>query len=317
MASQGSQFQCRLDSAYDLGVLLSVLQLREKDQKDQRIYCEASPRGLKFTAQSVAKDVAVFAWMFTEAFREYSFTGQNEIHLKLPVAPLLSCLQIFTDRAALVMRYPSGPADELHFQLEEDGAVTECCLRTFVLDEPPAPISAFFAPGDPQSMLRPSQPESWHHALSEFSDLDAPDVALQIVIRSTSPAQGRVVLRAQTLNSDAEVEMPMDGLDQLEIPQELASSGDTVYKYLLNSVLSSCLRAAKEAKAVKVRFNRAGVMSNQFILRGRGQKDLFCEALVCPLAAVNRGPNSKFQDDVDESAGQRVGWNPYAESVGF
>mmetsp|Transcript_51050 Transcript_51050/g.89147 ORF Transcript_51050/g.89147 Transcript_51050/m.89147 type:complete len:376 (+) Transcript_51050:60-1187(+) len=285
--------ECRLDSAHDLAALLSALQLRERDQKDQRVYCEASSRGLKFTAQSIAKDVAVLGWIFSEAFREYRFASEYEdLHLKLPVAPLLSCLQIFSDRAALVLSYPSGPADELRFTLEEEGATTECCLRTMVLDEAPAPINSFFAPGDLLSVFRPMQPEGWYQALSEFQDLDAPDVALQISLYSgmaPGAAPGivpsrKVVLRAQTLTSDAEVEVPQSSLDELEVPSELAVNGVVTHRYLLTSVLASCLRAAKDAKAVKVRFNRGGVMSNQFILRGRGHRDLFCESLVCPLA---------------------------------
>jgi hypothetical protein len=318
----GPQLQCRLDSAHDLAALLAVLQLREKDQKDQRVWCEASSRGLKFTAQSNAKDVSVHAWMFSDAFREYSFWGQpQEIHLKLPVLPLLNCLQIFTERAKLVLRYPSGPSDELRFSLEEDGAVTECCIRTLVLDEGPAP-TAFFAPGDPFCLLRPSQPEAWHQALSEFSDLDAPDVALQIALRSRGQNQGGLVIRAQTVTSDAEVEVPMDRFEELDVPQDISPSGEVVHKYHVTSVLASCMRAAKDAKAVKVRFNKSGVMSNQFILRGRGQKDLFCEALVCPLAEARSLGNVKRYQDVDDD----FACNPYAgapmpgmmqESTGF
>jgi hypothetical protein len=290
MGSQNPHLECRLESAHDLAALLAVLQLKEKDQKDQRVYCEATRRGLKFTAQSAAKDVAVLAWMFSDAFREYSFSGEQEMHLKIPVAPLLACLQIFSDKAALVLKYPSGPSDELRFVLEEDGATTECCLRTLVLDEAPAPMSSFFAPGDPLCMFRLAQPEAWHHALAEFGEIDMPDATLQIALHSgQGQAPRSVVLRAQTLMSDAEVEIPKESVDELHVPPEFAASGDIVHRYHVGSVLSSCLRAAKDAKAVKVRFNRNGAMSNQFILRGRGQRDLFCEALVSPLAEFNQG----------------------------
>jgi len=298
-----------------LAALLAVLQLKDKEQKDQRVYCEASSRGLKFTAQSAAKDVAVLAWMFSDAFKEYSYSGQQDIHLKLPVAPLLNCLQIFSDRAALSLRYPSGPSDELRFMLEEDGATTECCLRTLVLDEAPAPMSSFFAPGDPLSMFRPSQPEAWHHALSEFLDLDAPDVALQIALRASGlGTPGNVALRAQTLTSDAEVEIPQESLDEVDVPQEIAANGEVMHRYHVSSVLGSCLRAAKDAKAVKVRFNRAGVMSNQFILRGRGQRDLFCEALVSPLAEVNWSGGVDHDAHMDErlGVGASACGDPYA-----
>jgi len=302
-----ASLECRLDSAHDLAALLAVLQLKDKEQKDQRVYCEASSRGLKFAAQSSAKDVAVVAWMFSDAFKQYSFSGQQDIHLKIPVAPLLNCLHIFSERSALILRYPSGPSDELRFLLEEDDATTECCLRTLVLDDAPEPMNSFFAPGDSLSMFRPVQPEVWHHALSEFQDLDSPDVAMQIALRTGGTAVGSVVLHAQTLTSDAEVELPQGSLAELNVPQEISRRGEVAYRYLLSSVLGCCMRAARDATAVKVRFNSQGVMSNQFILRGRGQRDFFCEALVSPLAEVGRIPQMDAEGDdgmcVSASAG--------------
>ncbi|CAJ1377445.1 unnamed protein product [Effrenium voratum] len=67
---------------------------------------KASQNGLKFTAQSAGKDVAVQGWIFKDAFAEYKFdgAGHEHLHMKLPVAPLLSCLTIFSERAALTMR---------------------------------------------------------------------------------------------------------------------------------------------------------------------------------------------------------------------
>jgi len=302
--------ECRLDSAHDLAALLSALQLREKDQKDQRIHCEASSRGLKFTAQSGGKDVAVLGWMFSNAFREYRYThATEEVHLRLPVAPLLSCLQIFSDRAAMALRYPYGPSEELYFTLEEEGAVTECRLKTLVLDEAPQPMGSFFAPGDQLCMFRPTQAEAWHLALSEFAEFDAPDVVLYISLRAAgSPAAPAVVLRAQTVTNDAEVELPRAAFEDHELSPEAAAVGEVTHCYLLSGVLASCLRAARDAKAVKVRFNAEGVMSNQFILRGRGQRDLFCESLVSPLADAARSaaPPAK-----------RRSYGTGGESIGF
>eukprot|EP00927_Polykrikos_kofoidii_P066381 TRINITY_DN61993_c0_g1_i1.p1 TRINITY_DN61993_c0_g1~~TRINITY_DN61993_c0_g1_i1.p1 ORF type:complete len:341 (-),score=54.10 TRINITY_DN61993_c0_g1_i1:65-1087(-) len=289
-----SSVECRLESAHDLASLLTALQLREREQKDQRVHCEASPRGLKFAAQSCGKDVAILGWMFSNSFKEYKFTGTiEEIHLKLPAAPFLSCLQIFSDRAALMFRYPSDDSGDLHFTLEEDAAVTECRLRTLVLEEAPEHI-AFFSPEDELrhvSVFRPTQPEAWYQALSEFEGIDAPDIVLRVTLRAADSAdagqQASVILRAQTITSDAEVEMQRGSLDEFSLSPEAAAEGEVSHKYLLSSVLSSCLRAAKDAKAVKVRFNSEGVMSSQFILRSRGQRDqLFCEALVCPIAEI-------------------------------
>nr|QDO16377.1 cell cycle checkpoint protein RAD1 [Lingulodinium polyedra] len=318
-AAAAGAVECRLESAHDLAVLLAALQLREREQREQRVHCEASGRGLKFMAQSNAKDVAVLGWMFSNAFREYRYTGgQEELHLRLPVAPLLSCLQILSDRAVMTLRYPSGPSDELRFTLEEDGATTECRLRTLVLEEAPAPIGSFFAPGDPLSMFRPAQAEAWHLALSEFAEFDAPDVVLRITLRAAAaPSEPAVVLCAQTLASDAEVELPRAALEDLELAPEAAASGEATHCYQLAGVLASCLRAAKDAKAVKVRFNSEGVMSNQFILRGRGQRDLFCEALVSPLAesrGAARGTTGGAAPD--NTPAKR---KPYAagESLGF
>lgn len=285
--------ECRLEGAHDLAALLAALQLREKDQKDQRVHCEASSRGLKFMAQSSARDVAVLGWMFGNAFKEFHYQGPDEeLHLRLPLAPLLSCLQIFSDRAQLLLRYP-GPAGELHFTLEEDGAVTECRLRTLALEGPPAPMGAFFAPGDPLSVFRPSQPEAWHLALSEFAEFDAPDVQLRITLRAASASAGAaVVLRGQASASEAEVELPQQALESLELAPAAARAGEVTHSYPLGGVLAGCLRAARDARAVKVRFSAEGVMSSQFILRGRGQRELFCEALVSPCTEAVQGGDS-------------------------
>eukprot|EP00440_Ansanella_granifera_P034025 gb/GFBE01036907.1/.p1 GENE.gb/GFBE01036907.1/~~gb/GFBE01036907.1/.p1 ORF type:complete len:335 (+),score=77.51 gb/GFBE01036907.1/:1-1005(+) len=331
--TQQGSVECRLDSANDLAALLAALTLREKDAKDQRVLCEASENGLKFTAQSNGKDVAVLGWIFKEAFAQWTFHSADDenIHLKLPVAPLTSCLTIFSDRAALVLRYPSGGANELRFSLEEDGATTECRLRTLVLDEAPVPINAFLAPGERPSAFRARQPEAWYLALSEFVELDAPDVVLRVTLRTVSamaPDAPAVVLRARTINSDAEVELPQSSLEELELDQRSAAAGEVTHCYLLSSVLAGCLKAAKDCKAVKVRFNQDGVMSNQFIMKGRGRQ-LLCEALVCPIADVEASIAgaglARPAVATQPASGGAVGGNPYFgsqtiaadESIGF
>jgi len=316
-----------LDSAWDLAALLQALQLREKDQKDQRVHCEASSKGLKLVAQSGAKDVAVLGWMLNSSFREYRFTGLAEdVHLKLPVAPLLSCLTVFSDRASLVLRYRAEDEVPLHLTMEEEGAVTECRVRTMMLDEAPAAFGSFFAQGEPTSVLRPAQPEAWYHALLEFAELDGLDVALRVTLRaldpSVDPSAPAVVLRAQTVTSDAEVELPHGAFEAIEVPEDMAAGGEVTHGYPLSSVLSSCLRAAKDAKGVKIRFNRDGVMSNQFILKGRGQADLFCEALVSPLAEFPGAPTAAGAPAAGASAGAGAGPTagagfPAGESLGF
>lgn len=277
--------ECSLDNAHDLAALLGAVQLREKEKNEQKatVHFEASSRGLKLSSQSAAKDVAVLAWMFSDAFRDYRYASLGELHLRVPMAPLLHCLQIFGDRASLALRYPDGDdLSEIRLTIEEDGAVTECQLRTLVMDEA-EPLASFFAPGDATSMFRPLQAEAWHQALSEFAELEAPDVVLHVTIRDGPAA---VVLRAASVLSDAEVELPRESIGDLQI---IEGAGEVSYRYLLSSVLASCFRASKDAKAVKVRFNAEGVMSNQFILRGRGARDLFVESLVCPLAEAADG----------------------------
>merc|ERR1712050_356210 len=79
-------------------------------------------------------------------------------------------------------------------------------------------------------------------------------------------------------------ELPREAFEAMELSPEASQSGEVTHRYLLSSVLASCMRASRDAKGVKVRFNRDGVMSNQFIYRGRGNADLWCEAVVSPLA---------------------------------
>eukprot|EP00971_Amphidinium_carterae_P105695 2093022-Amphidinium_carterae.1 len=290
-ASVDSYFECRLESAHDLAALLGTLQLREKDQKEQRVHCEASGHGLKFAAQSGSKDTMVFAWMFRDFFKSYEYVGaREELNLKLPVAEVMSCLQVFSERAAMVLRYPAGPQDQMRFRLEEDGNVTECRVHTLVLNESTVAAPAFFSTGERHSMFCPLLPETWHTALNEFSELDAPDVHLSITLHASEDRTriACVVLRVQTLVNDAEVELPATCLDDSTLSPDVAAAGGVTYRYLLSSVVGSCLRASKDAKAVKVRFNTDGAMSNMFIHRGRAlQKDLYVEALVSPLADVD------------------------------
>lgn len=308
----GGLVECRLDNASDLVSVLAALTLREKDQKNQSVVCVASGNGLKFTAQSSGKDVAVLGWIFKDAFAEYSFHSSNDedLVLKLPVAPLLSCLTIFTERAALMLRYPEG-AHELQFSLEEDGAFTECRLKTLVLDEVPEAAPAFLAPGERPSSFRAKQAEVWFAALSEFQELDASDVVLKVTFRTPadSPEAPAVILKANTIGSDAEVELAHSSLEEIELAEQAATAGEITHSYLLSSVLAGCLKAAKESRAVKVRFNQHGVMSNQFILRSRGRQ-LLCEALVCPTAEqVLNGPGLQ--------AHQQSQSVPASESMGY
>lgn len=310
------QLECRLDSAHDLAALLAAMQLR--DQKDQRVHCEASARGIKLVAQSAGKDAAVMGWMLNTSFRDYKYTGEaEEMHLRLPIAPLLSCLQIFSERAGLLMQYPSGDSADLYLTMEEDGAVTECRLHTLMLDEAPTTFNSFFAPREPTSELRLAQPEAWYHALNEFSDMDSPDVALRVKLCPAGPFSAEapaVVLRAQTVTADAEVELPRGVFEHYKLADEVPATGVT-YSYPLQSMLASCLRAARDAKAVKVRFNNEGVMSTQFILRGRGQ--LFCEALVSPLADVVGGASVTGSAFAPAAAAVAAGSVPSMPSPGL
>jgi len=301
VASQAPGVSCRLESVRDLAALLTAVQLKEKERNEQKatVHVEASSRGLKLASQSAAKDVAVLAWMFSDAFQEYRWAAPEELHLRVPMLPLLSCLQIFSDRASLALRYPDGDdQSEIRLTIEEDGAVTECQLRTLVMDEA-EPLASFFAPGDATSVFRPLHAVVWHQALCEFAELEAPDVVLHVTIRDGPAA---VVLRSATVLSDAEVELSRESIGDLQL---IDGASEVTYRYLLSSVLASCFRASKDAKAVKVRFNAEGVMSNQFILRGKGPRDLFVESLVCPL--VDSGA------DGDEPSGLP---NPYGGSQG-
>lgn len=296
MGSPGGQLpylECRLERAHDLAAILTVLQLKEKEKEGQRIFCQASSTGLKLTAQSAGKDVAIHAWMFSDAFREYKYVGNQEMTLKLPLAPLLNCLGMFGERSSLVLCYPSGPSDELRFKLEEDGAMSECCLRTLVLDDAPAQMEgSFFAPTEPMCIFEPLKPEVWHQALSEFDTqtMNVPDAQLHVSLKVSGPTVGSVNLRAATLESDSEVVIPAECLRALNVPQEISASGEVAHRYHVSSVLACCHQAAKQAKGVKVRFNKNGAMSNQFILPGREQKQLFVESLVSPLADLGQAP---------------------------
>lgn len=275
--------ECRLDSTQTLSTLLGSLQLKEKDQ---RVHCEASSRGLKFQAYSPAKDVILTGWMFSEAFQEYTYTSTEEkLNIKLPLPPLISCLQIFSSNAALTLCYQPEVADELRLALEDEGAVTECHVRALHRTEDP-PSVPFLGTGAKLTLFR-IRPEAWHAALSEFQELDATSgTELRLLLRRAGDPlaeQAAVSLRAGGIAGEAEVELPWrpgsgGPLEEFEVEEEAA------HRYRLQSILSGCLKATANATAVKVRLNAQGLMSMQCILRARSVAHIFCEVVVVPMA---------------------------------
>eukprot|EP00913_Durusdinium_trenchii_P001768 g1638.t1 len=181
------------------------------------------------------------------------------------------------------LAYQVVAAEGASRSVEEDGAITECCLKTLLLDEAArVPLSVFLQPSErPLGAFKAKPAEVWHGALSEFQELEGSDVVLKVTLRAKGETEmAPMALRANTINSDANVELPQSSLEEVELAE---NAGELTYSYLLSSALAGCLKASKESRAVKIRFNREGVMSNQFILRSRGRQ-LLCEALVCPIA---------------------------------
>lgn len=284
-------FECRLDSTQTFTTLLSSLQLGK--EKDQRIHCEVSGKGLKFTSHTQAKDCVVTGWMFGAAFQEFKYTAATDIlELRLPLSPLISCLQIFSSHAALLLRYRPNEAEELRLTLEEDGAVTECHVKTLFMQEE-LPEVPFLGAGDTLQMFRVS-PEAWYAALGEFHDMDTGSGAeLRLTVRPSDDPHAEVAavsLRATGMMGETEVELPWrpgsgGPLEGLEVDKQ------ATHRYRLQSVLCGKL-AASNSTAVKMRLNPQGMMSMQCILKARSSQHIFCEVLVVPLTgdAANAGP---------------------------
>merc|ERR1711879_921342 len=132
---------------------------------------------------------------------------------------------------------------------QEDGAITECQVRAFAIDEPPPAPSAFFAPGEATRMFMVCDANVWHQALSEFADFDNRDVALLIRLCVDVGTGPRVVLRAKTLTNDAEVELKGPVLTSLNL---IEGEQSAEHRFFISSVLAGCRGAARDARAVKV-----------------------------------------------------------------
>lgn len=274
-------FECRLESTQTFTTLLCSLVLGK--EKDQRVHCEVSGKGLKFTSHTQAKDCLVTGWMFCEAFQEFKYRAPtNLLELRLPLNPLINCLQIFSAHAALLIRYRPDDAEELRLTLEEDGAVTECRVRTLHMGET-LPEVPFLGAGDALQMFR-ILPEAWHSALGEFQEMDTPGAELRLMVRATDDPHAEtaaVSLRAGGMSGETEVELPWRPGSGGPI-EDFKVDKQATHRYRLQSVLCGKL-AASNSSAVKMRLNPQGLMSMQCILKARSARHIFCEVMVVPL----------------------------------
>ncbi|OLP97651.1 hypothetical protein AK812_SmicGene19977 [Symbiodinium microadriaticum] len=149
--------------------------------------------------------------------------------------------------------YPEG-AHELQFSLEEDGAFTECRLKTLVLDEVLEAAPAFLAPGERPSSFRAKQAEVWFAALSEFQELDASDVVLKVTFRTPadSPEAPAVILKANTIGSDAEVELVHSSLEEIELAEQAATAGEITHRSTMSRWLLAAVAPSLVIGKVKI-----------------------------------------------------------------
>nr|QDO16422.1 cell cycle checkpoint protein RAD1 [Crypthecodinium cohnii] len=248
----GARFRCFLKSARDLTSLLALL---HKDKAKRRnIRCEVRPQGLKFSSQSSAKDVMVVAWLRTST--PITFIGSTEEEFSLPLDPLFQCLQIFSERASILMTYPSGDSNCLHLLMEEDGARTECTVQTVHSEEASSDFSAIgLGLEEPKSQLLPD-PASWRRALAEFHERKLDGATLQMTLKAPPPTApppssgfanpSAVVFESTMLSNQVQVELPFRAFKEgFKLAAPVVDVGQVSHSYYLTSVLDSCMKAAK------------------------------------------------------------------------
>eukprot|EP01138_Halocafeteria_seosinensis_P001136 gb/GECG01001162.1/.p1 GENE.gb/GECG01001162.1/~~gb/GECG01001162.1/.p1 ORF type:complete len:306 (+),score=45.15 gb/GECG01001162.1/:1-918(+) len=142
----GFGFQCKLTSSR---VLVDGLSALHFGKKDQFASFTVNNVGLRVSVQNVAKTMHAVMYIKANVFDDFDppvqeqsrheeDDGEPEIRFSVNLGNLLECLRVFgsnvVDMTTVELKYHEMTGDLL-VVLEESGSITECQLRTGIVDE--------------------------------------------------------------------------------------------------------------------------------------------------------------------------------------
>ena len=237
----------------------------------------ATENGLKITVED-SKSLQGNAFLQSQVFQEYMLRDDS-VTFKINLDILQQCLSIFGtgsscnsggggmgSTTALKMLH-NGYGSPLVLTLEEDGAVTDCSIKT---QEPDEILDFEFMPANVISKLIVVA-DCLKHA---FNDLDTGCDYLQILISPDKP-HFRLSTSGELGQSQNDIPKDSDMVEFFECTQ-------TQHHYYRWNLLRPTFKAINLANKVCVRVDHRGFLSLQCMIKNEGGVVCFVEYYCCP-----------------------------------
>ncbi|XP_045139370.1 cell cycle checkpoint protein RAD1-like [Portunus trituberculatus] len=258
------QFRAKTDNVKNILQILKTMNFR--DQANVVL----SPSGIKVTVENV-KCAQANAFIETDLFQEYEIEEEMVI-FKLNLTSWIECLNIFGGGSAgaaspsLKMVY-RGHGYPLVLELEEDGVVTDCEIKT---EEPEDTLDFdFFSTGVMNKIIMRSE------CLKEvFTDLDVTSEMMEILMSPDAP-YFRVSTFGNYGTSQTEISMESELVEHFECKQTLKQ------RYRM-SLIKPSIKPLTAALKVSVRMDARGFLCLQFMIRTESHHICFIEYFCCP-----------------------------------
>lgn len=231
----------------------------------------ATENGLKITVED-SKSIQGNAFIQDQIFEEYVLREES-VTFKIDLDILQQCLTIFgSSTAALRMCY-DGYGTPLVLALEEDGAVTDCSIKTLEPDE----ILDFEFRGDNVTSKAIVVGECLKQALSELDTTTSDSLRLLM-----SPRKPHLRLSTSGECGRSHQDIPKDS-DMVEVFECHARSS---HEYGWN-LLWPTLKAVNLANKVCIRIDHRGFLSLQCMIKNECGRVCFVEYYCCPNENVD------------------------------
>uniref|UniRef100_F6XMX2 Cell cycle checkpoint protein RAD1 n=1 Tax=Ciona intestinalis TaxID=7719 RepID=F6XMX2_CIOIN len=227
----------------------------------------ATENGLKVTVED-SKCIQGNAFIQDQVFQEYSIRDEA-LTFQINLDILLECLNIFgSNNSTTTMRMMyNGYGTPLVLMLEEDGAVTDCSIRTMEAEE--TLDFEFTAANVVNKIIMKAD------CLREaFNEMDASSEVLQITM-SPDPPHFRLATFGLLGQSHQDIPKNSDMVEYFECNETLTN------RYRLN-LLKPSVKAVNLACKVCVRVDHRGFLSLQHMIKNENGQICFVEYYCCP-----------------------------------
>ena len=127
-----NECMAKLQHLQQLVTILQLLQFVKPIQKEQAVTLAINKDGFKFAVETQSKDVIAIAWLPRNGFQEFQ-TNVEDWEICLPLGPFITCLQVFSQHAAVDMHFCDH---QLRLIITEDGnSYVQCMLVSWMSED--------------------------------------------------------------------------------------------------------------------------------------------------------------------------------------